>query len=131
MTGVPVTGAAQPLRVKIPGTGAKGLGHLGAAEIALADGTSTRVFTPLKTLDGGMQRVFTLAIHQLRDQRSEPVRRFSQHLSMCPTWRVEGRVTGTQKRQASVAGRFCVSKRKQSLGKGAVGNNLGLSHCRE
>ncbi len=78
MAGMPMTSAAQPLWMKIPGTGAKGFGHLGAAEVALAGGTSTKVFTPLKALDRGVQRILTSATDELGDQGSEPVRCLSK-----------------------------------------------------
>ena len=90
MTGVPVTGAAQPLRVEVLGSGAKSLGHLRAAEIALTRGTATRVLTALKPLDSGLQGVFTAAGDELRDQRPEPWGSIPLQLLIHSSIRIEG-----------------------------------------
>ena len=82
MAGVPMTGAAQPLRVKVLGSGTKGLGHLGSAQVSLAGVSTARGFATLQALHRRLQRVFTSAGHQLRHQWSEPVRRLSQQVSM-------------------------------------------------
>jgi len=82
MAGVPMTGAAQPLRVKVLGSGTKGLGHLGSAQVSLAGVSTARGFATLQALHRRLQRVFTSAGHQLRYQWSEPVRRLLQQVSM-------------------------------------------------
>jgi len=79
MTGVPVTGAAQPLRMEIRRARAEGFDHLGSTEVALAGRTAPRVLASLKTLYGCQQGVFTPTGRELRDQWSEPVRCFSKH----------------------------------------------------
>lgn len=124
MAGVPVTGAAKPLRVKVLRSSAKSLGHFSAAEITLAGGTATRVLTAPKTFDGGPQRIFTSAGDELRNQGFEPVWCFFQQFSVGFPRTVEGGVTGTQEREAPVTGRLGVGKREQRLGKGAVGDSL-------
>jgi len=129
MTGVPVTGAAQPLRMEILPSSAKGLCHFNAAEIALAGGTATRVLTAPKTFDGGLQRIFTSAGDELRNQGFEPVRCFFQQFSVGFSRTVESGVTGAQQRQTPVTGRLGIRKREQRLGKGAVGGRL-MSHQR-
>ena len=125
MAGVPMTGAAQPLGMEIRGAGAKTLGHLSPAEIALACGTATRDLAALETLDSGLQRVFTSAGYKLRNQRSKPVRCVSQELSTRSPRRVEGGVTGSQQRQSPVAGRFGIRECEQGLGQRAVGGRRG------
>ena len=129
MTGVPVTGATQPPRMEIVGSGAKSLGHLDAAEIALSGGPATSILTTLKALDCGLQCVFTSAGHELRYQRSEPVRGLSQQFSTRFSRGVEGGVTSTQHGQASVAGRLRVGEAEQRLGQCSVGDSLA-AHSR-
>jgi hypothetical protein len=113
--------------MEILGSRIENFSHLSTAEIALTRGPTTRVLTSLKALDRSLQSVFTAAGYELRYQRFEPVRRFSQQVSTCFPGRVEGGIAGAQQSQAPVAGRLGVRKRKQRLGKGAVRGRL-MSH---
>ena len=119
-----MTGPPQPLRMEILGSGFENLGHLSTAEIALTRGPTTRVLTALKALDCSLQRVFTAAGYELRYQRFEPMRRFSQQVSTCLSGRVEGGIAGAQQSQVPVAGGFRIGKSEKRFSKGAVRDSL-------
>jgi len=81
MSGVPMTGAAKPLRMEILKSRAQDRGHFRAAEIALARGAAPGVFTALEALDSGLQGIFTSAAYELGYQRPKPVRCLLQQVS--------------------------------------------------
>ena len=96
MAGVPVTGPAQSSRVEIFGSGAEGLGHLGAAEKAATGVPPTWSFATLQALHSGLQRIVAPTVDQLLDQRLQPMRRTFHEIAMGLVRAVEDLVSGAQ-----------------------------------
>jgi hypothetical protein len=111
-----VAGAAQPLRVEVLRAGTKGLGHLGAAEIALASVAPARGFATLQALHGGLQSIFAPAGNQLLDQRLKPVRCALHEIAVDFPRAIENFVAGAQQRKAPVSGGFRLGEGEEGLG---------------
>jgi hypothetical protein len=76
------------MEIHRPGT--KGVGHLGAAQIALPRVAAARGLLALQSLHRGLESILAPAGDELLDQRSKPGRRVSEEFSMRPSrWAVK------------------------------------------
>ena len=82
--------------MEIFGSGAEGLGHLGAAEKAATGVPPTWSFATLQALHSGQQRIVAPTVDQLLDQRLQPMRRTFHEIAMGLVRAVEDLVAGAQ-----------------------------------